>query len=229
MTVPPVRRPQRAPRRSAAPLLVMGAVAIVVVVALLLALAFRVRGSGEDGPPLDVLGSALPEEWLPGGGRGAGKAPPPPPRDPPLPAGEAPAAPRPEVPAYARRPRPEPPFPEATPPAGGPLVPYAATPVEAPPVEEAAVDVYEPPRLIAMPSPAYPRLARRARKEATVVVRVRVSTSGRVIDAAPVSEYVGLGFEDAALRAARGARFEPARRNGERVVADTRIAVRFEL
>ena len=99
MTVPPPRPSRRPPRRSAGPLLVMGGVAIVIALALLLALAFRVRGRGEEGPPLDVLGSAMPGEWLPGGGRGAGQAPPPPPRDPTPPAGarlaEAPSLPAP--------------------------------------------------------------------------------------------------------------------------------------
>jgi protein TonB len=224
LTVPP----HRAPRRSATPLLVIGALAVLVVLALLLALALRLRGRGEEGPPRDVLGSALPEGWLPGEGRGAGRVPPPPPRDPTPPPGAAPAAPAPEVPLDgAGRRRPDRPFPEATPP-GLPPPPYEATPPEPPPEEEPAV-VFEPPRLIAMPSPSYPRVGRRMRMEATVVVRVRVSTRGRVIDAEPVGDTVGYGFEDAALRAARKARFEPARRNGEPVVADTRIAVRFEL
>lgn len=217
----------RAPRRSAVPLLVLGAVALIVLLAVLIALALRARG-GEEGPPLDVLGSALPEGWLPGGGSGAGKAPPPPPHDPTPPPGEAPAAPDPEMP-YIARTRPERPFPEATPPPGMPLPPGAPPPYEEPSREEEPVEVYEPPRLIAMPTPSYPRVGRRMRMEATVLVRVRVSTSGRVIDAEAIGEPVGYGFEDAAVRAARKARFEPARRNGERVVADSRIAVRFEL
>ena len=226
MAHPPPRAPRR---RSATPLLVMGAVAVAIVLALLLAVAFRVRARGEEGPPLDVLGSALPEGWLPGGGRGAGQAPPPPPRDPTPPRGSAPAAPAPEVPPYVARPRPEPLYPEPTPP-GLPPPPEAAPPVEPPPEEEEErLVVFEPPRLIAMPRPTYPRVGRRMRMQATVVVRVRVGTSGRVLEAEAVGDPVGYGFEEAAVRAARQARFEPARRNGERVVADSHIAVRFEL
>jgi protein TonB len=207
----------------------MAVVAVVVVLTLLLALAVRLRGDRDQaGPPLEVLGSAIPEQWLPGGGRGAGSAPPPPPRDPTPPAGEVASAPPPEVPYGQARPRPDLPYPEATPP--GPP-PFAEPPVAeaTPPPDEEPDPVFEPPRLIAMPNAQYPRVGRRRGLEATVVVRVRVSAGGRVLDAEPVGDRVGFGFEEAAVRAARQARFAPARRNGEPVTADTRIAVRFEL
>jgi protein TonB len=210
----------------------MAAVAVVVVLALLLALAYRLRsrGTAEAGPPLDVLGSALPEGWVPGEGTGAGKAPPPPARE-PTPARGAGPAPAPEAPPYGHaRPRPGLPFPEATlqpggPSGGGPLA--EATPQPA--GEGGEASVFEPPRLIAMPSPEYPRMGRRMGMEATVLVRVRVSDSGRVTEAEPVGDPIGYGFEQAALRAARQARFSPGRRNGEAVFADSRIAVRFQL
>jgi protein TonB len=117
---------------------------------------------------------------------------------------------------------------------GEPQLPPVA-PQEAPTPPPAALEeppgelAYTPPRLLSLPDPSYPRMAERLRVEATVLLRVRVSSRGRVLDAEPIGEEVGYGFENEAVRAARRARFEPARRDGAPVTADTRLAVQFRL
>jgi protein TonB len=129
----------------------------------------------------------------------------------------------------------EPPPPEAVEGDAGPLAEGVATPsfgeaapppVEAPPPPALS---FEPPRLVYLPTPEYPRLGLRMQREGTVELQVLVSASGRVLTAEPVGERLGLGFEAAARRAAFNARFEPARRNGEPVEGETRIAIRFRL
>ncbi len=73
----------------------------------------------------------------------------------------------------------------------------------------------ERPRLIEVPPPVYPRSARRRRQEGQVVVAVLVDETGAVLQAlVQHSEPRGLGFEEAALAAARAARFVPAQRDG---------------
>jgi TonB family protein len=109
--------------------------------------------------------------------------------------------------------------------------PYDSVPtLEEPATSESEpVESFEPPRLLAMPEAVYPRMARRRRIEATVTLRVRISTTGRVIEAEPIGELVGYGLDGEARRVARRAAFAPARRNGVPVVADTRLAVVFRL
>ena len=71
------------------------------------------------------------------------------------------------------------------------------------------------PRLIDHPPPVYPRSARRRKQEGRVVVAVLVDETGSVLQAlVQRSQPSGLGFEEAALVAAKAARFEPARRAG---------------
>lgn len=70
------------------------------------------------------------------------------------------------------------------------------------------------------PAPEYPRAARRDGIEGFVIVRLRVDETGRVVDAV-VTEAVPPGvFDEAALRAARTYRYDPAQVAG-RAVPDT--------
>jgi len=74
-----------------------------------------------------------------------------------------------------------------------------------------------PPKYKSMPDPRYPPLAQRLNKRATVPVRVLVNENGRVDRAELVDQDPGFGFGDAALAAARAARFDPATKNNVRV------------
>lgn len=66
------------------------------------------------------------------------------------------------------------------------------------------------PRLVRRAAPSYPSAAARLNREATVDVRVLVDENGDVIEAEIDGRKAGLGFDEAALQAARSSRFEPA-------------------
>jgi protein TonB len=84
------------------------------------------------------------------------------------------------------------------------------------------------PRPIAMPSPEYTEAARTAEIEGRVRVEIHVDATGAVTDARVLAS-LDPGLDEAALVAARAARFEPARRCGEAVEATFTIAIRFQL
>jgi protein TonB len=67
------------------------------------------------------------------------------------------------------------------------------------------------------------------RKEATVIVRVLVDERGRVTDAQLKGSPAGFGFDQAALQAARGARFSPATENGSPVKMWVDLPIKFSL
>jgi TonB family protein len=72
-----------------------------------------------------------------------------------------------------------------------------------------------PPRLVSRPEPQYPDRARRRQVEAEVMMLVLVDENGRVARAiVKRTDDPGLGFNDAARRAALRARFDPAARDG---------------
>jgi protein TonB len=231
MTVPELpSRPPRAgrPRDVASggklpPVLIaLGAAALAVLVVggvVLGLLLFRRTG----GSAQEVVGSALPAGWQPGGERGVGRVPPPPSSGSAAPVGSVP-------PAHEVEPLPQPP---AAPREGEPYPEGAVTPplegLPPAPLEEPAIASYEPPRMVYLPTPEYPVLGQRMGREGTVTLQVLVGANGRVLAAEPVGERLGMGFEAAARRAAFNARFEPARRNGEPVEGEARIAIRFRL
>jgi TonB family protein len=82
--------------------------------------------------------------------------------------------------------------------------------------------------LIGALSPEYPAAARAQGVEADTVLSLVVSAQGIVRDA-QVMRPAGFGFDEAALRAVRSARFAPARRNGEPVAVRMRWTVSFRL
>lgn len=204
--------------------LALGAAAVAVLVVAGLGLALLIF-RGARGGPQEVVGSALPPGWQPGGGQGVGQAP-------PAPAGGGSARPVGTVP----------PVPEASPypePPGGPDS-EGETPLEstdpsalgespAATPEQELEATFEPPRLLDLPTADYPQMGRRMGMEGTVQLQVLVGEDGRVLAADPVGERLGMGFEAAARRAAFAARFAPARSNGRPVRAETRIAIRFRL
>jgi TonB family protein len=87
-----------------------------------------------------------------------------------------------------------------------------------------------PPQLVSFPKPGYPPMARTLRVEGTVVVSVLVDENGQVQDvrmAEPIKQNVGLN--EAALSAARSARYKPATKDGVRVKMWTRLKIPFKL
>lgn len=86
------------------------------------------------------------------------------------------------------------------------------------------------PQRISVPTPTYPIAARRAGEEATVIVKVRVGKDGRVLEAQLASDKsFPFGLDDAALEAAREARYEPATRDGEPIEMWTSLVLSFRL
>jgi TonB family protein len=74
----------------------------------------------------------------------------------------------------------------------------------------------------------YPPAARASEVEADVVLQIVVTSTGAVADA-QVMQHAGYGFDEAALRAIRGARFSPAQRDGHAVAVRMRWTVSFRL
>lgn len=88
---------------------------------------------------------------------------------------------------------------------------------------------FSPPSYRDCPAPAYPASARAARLAGTVVLRVGIGESGAV-ESVVVARSSGHALLDtAAVRAVRGWRFAPARRDGRPVAATAEVPVRFAL
>lgn len=104
------------------------------------------------------------------------------------------------------------------PPAPSPGAPFAESPAKS-----------SPARLLELPRPAYPPIARARRLEATVQLRVRVGADGRVLEAALAGRPAGYGFDEAARRAALGARYEPALFDGRPAESTATLTIRFTL
>jgi TonB family protein len=96
------------------------------------------------------------------------------------------------------------------------------------PGEEYVPYDYEP-EIVSMNQPQYPAEARETGQEGTVLCRVYVDATGRVIKTR-VLEGVSTTLDAAALRAARTAVFKPAlRKDGSTVAAWMVIPVEFKL
>ncbi len=140
----------------------------------------------------------------------------------PVPTAAPTAEPTPE-PTPEPRPTPEPPRPTPTP----------AAPV-APSVREGDLVTPGPgvkaPILVSFQKPEYPPIARRMKVEGTVVLSLLVDENGRVIDT-KVERAVtqNVGINEAAVSAARGAKFEPGTKNGVRVKMWYQLTIPFKL
>ncbi|KAA3609520.1 MAG: energy transducer TonB [Planctomycetota bacterium] len=81
----------------------------------------------------------------------------------------------------------------------------------------------------ACPTPPYPRAAIRRHLEGAIFVRVWVSDAGEVLRVALDQGCSYSILNEAALRAVRNWRFEPARENGKAVADEIVVRVRFQL
>ncbi len=110
---------------------------------------------------------------------------------------------------------------------GGPAAGSARAPTSAVP-ERAPVEP-TPPRVVRRTAPQYPKAARAKGTTGRVVLELLVDERGTVADVRVLEAEPPGVFDDAARAAARGWRFEPARRGSERVRAWVRQSIRFEL
>jgi len=88
---------------------------------------------------------------------------------------------------------------------------------------------YYPARYVFCPPPAFPAEARKARLTGTALVLVLIDARGRPLSITLQHSSGHAILDTAALRAVRGWRFEPARRDGNPVDAQLEIPVRFAL
>lgn len=147
---------------------------------------------------------------------------PPRPLPPPVPETEMPSMP-PEPDEYML---PEPPperpeMPEERPEAP----PAAATERSAP--RQAKIDA--PPQPVRNIRPDYPRLAKLRGEEGDVVVEIQVGADGSVAQVAVVSSSGFPSLDEAAVKAARSARFKPAKAEGRPVASAARLTLEFRL
>ena len=96
------------------------------------------------------------------------------------------------------------------------------------PAAESCTEALVKPKPVHMPQPAYARQAREANIAGKVRVELRVDASGAVVNAR-VLEGLGYGLDEAALEAARAARFEPATLCGRATETTFVIGMRFSL
>lgn len=85
-----------------------------------------------------------------------------------------------------------------------------------------------PPKLVKFVEATYPQTALEQGLSATVELEIVIALDGTVKDVKVVTP-VGHGFDEAALEAAKGFLFEPARKNGEPMLARIRYPYVFEM
>lgn len=89
---------------------------------------------------------------------------------------------------------------------------------------------YQPPVLVSFDKPSYPEVARRMRVQGDVVMRLQVDAAGAVTGVELIKGVSqSSGIDDAALRAARSARFKPAMQEGKAVAASYTLTLPFRL
>ena len=110
-------------------------------------------------------------------------------------------------------------------PSEGPPRVVTPPPVAAP--RQAKVDA--PPRPKRSIRPNYPRGARRRGEQGEVVLEIRVNADGDVDDVCVVASSGFAELDEAAVRAARGATFSPARADGAPVASTARLTLAFRL
>lgn len=108
-------------------------------------------------------------------------------------------------------------------PIDGPFAPGPASPPDAPFVASSTK-----PQLVFQAKPAYPEIARLAKLEGTVMVKVLVGVDGRVLEAVVVRGAHPL-LDRAALAAARQCRFQAGRQREIPVKAWLAVPYRFSL
>ena len=132
------------------------------------------------------------------------------------PAREEPSAPVAPAPTRAAEPEPAAPEPKVSAVREGDLVPLGAG--------------VTPPVLVSVSKPEYPAMARRTRVEGTVVLSLLVDENGRVIDVRlQRGVSLNVGINEAAIAAARTAKYRPATKDGVRVKTWHQLTIPFKL
>ncbi len=141
---------------------------------------------------------------------------------------------RPAAPQTGAQERPAVPAPDPTAREPQPAAAEAPVPVvapEPPPVEAGAIVVNGPgviaPTLLRQPNAVYPPAAARLKRQATVRVRILVDEEGKPSEIEQLGKKVGLGFDTAALQAARTTRWSPPEKDGVPVKMWVELSIDF--
>lgn len=122
-------------------------------------------------------------------------------------------------------------FRESLAPAGSVAIPTTegSVPSPAPTLGSTAESKPEliPPVLLTKPNPRYPSGAMRLGREAEVTVRLQIDTSGQVKSVERVGPQAGMGFDQAALSAAKQTRWQPASQGGIAVESWAELRIQF--
>uniref|UniRef100_UPI0022EAD430 energy transducer TonB n=1 Tax=Falsiroseomonas oryzae TaxID=2766473 RepID=UPI0022EAD430 len=78
-------------------------------------------------------------------------------------------------------------------------------------------------------APEYPPASRIRGEQGRVVLRVQVDPGGQALDATVLASSGHAALDEAAERAVRRWRFEPAQENGRPVFSSTTVAITFRL
>ena len=84
-----------------------------------------------------------------------------------------------------------------------------------------------PPVMLTRPKPTYPQSALRLKKEAAVTIRLLVDENGQVRQADRIGAKAGMGFDQAAITAAKLTRWQPATKEGVRVSMWAELTIQF--
>jgi TonB family protein len=110
------------------------------------------------------------------------------------------------------------------------VVPQAAPPAvrQGDLIELTTLD--QAPSLVRSVPPSYPPMARKQRLEATVIISALISENGDVLEARVLrGDNRGIGFDEAALAAAKASKFSPPMKDGKRVRTWLAYPYRFQL
>lgn len=93
---------------------------------------------------------------------------------------------------------------------------------------QAGVPAFVPVEILSKPQPIYPAEARKLHIEGEVLLSVVFESSGN-LQVQRVISGLGHGMDQAAVRAAEGIRFKPARRDGQAVDSEATVHIIFQL
>jgi protein TonB len=86
-----------------------------------------------------------------------------------------------------------------------------------------------PPRVLHRVEPLFPELARKMRRQGTVILEAEIGRDGVLRSARAINAPLGFGLEEAALKALASWRFAPAELQGQPVSVYYRLSVNFRL
>lgn len=98
------------------------------------------------------------------------------------------------------------------------------------PSPDSFVAVDEQPKALHFPAVRYPEIARQTNVEGSVWLKVLINTEGNVIDViVAIPSKANVGFEEAAVAAARDSKWRPAMQNKQPITVWVGYEVRFRL